>query len=544
MKMTKHSILAAAAILASAHVGHTQSTFTKITTGPIVNDGVNSVGAAWVDVNGDGKLDLYVANPDGVNRLYVNDGHGTFTRITNTALAIINAGSYSVSWADVDNDGRPDLHIGHRSGTSQSLLFRQQADGTFVRSTLEPLGALTGAWADYNRDGFIDLVLQNTSANILWLNNGKGDLTGVRGIQIDTDAELLWADIDGDGDMDLLAVKNQFCSGITSHLYRNDGGGVFTSISGGQLVSLCTEVLGAAFGDYDNDGFLDLYLPRGRTGQSLPSFLFHNNHDGTFTQVQQSPFTNDFGLAMSASWADYDNDGWLDLFVSENDGIHYNRLYHNNGDGTFTRVQSGPFASDLGICAGSSWGDYDRDGFLDLFVSSAGNDYLYHNDGNSNAWVTIKCVGTRSNRSAIGAKVRVKATLNGNTFWQTREINTGDGWAGNPLEAHFGLGNATNVETLRIEWPSGTVQELQNVPAKQYVTVTEPSRLLVGATNGVPQLTLQGGRNLEYDIQTSTNLIAWSLLSTLTIANLNGTANITDTNVPSSDRRYYRAVLR
>ena len=170
--------------------------------------------------------------------------------------------------------------------------------------------------------------------------------------------------------------------------------------------------------------------------------------------------------------------------------------------------------------------------------------YLYHNNGNSNAWLTIKCVGTRSNRSAIGAKVRVKATIGGTTFWQLREINTGDGWAGVPLETHFGLGNATNVETLRIEWPSGTVQEFQNVGAKQFFTITEPSRLLVSMTNGVPQLSLQGGRGFQYDIETSTNLMTWSHLETIAITNLNGAAQITDTNVPASDRRFYRAVLR
>ena len=260
--------------------------------------------------------------------------------------------------------------------------------------------------------------------------------------------------------------------------------------------------------------------------------------------MEQSPFTDDLGFALGCSWADYDNDGCLDLFVSENNGT-VNRLYHNNGDGTFARVLSGPIASDIGNCAGNSWGDYDRDGFLDLFVSVSGSpDYLYHNDGNANAWITIKCVGTRSNRSAIGAKVRVKATIGGKTFWQLREINTGDGWAGVPLEAHFGLGNATNVDTLRIEWPSGTVQEYQNVAAKQYLIVTEPGRLVAASSNGIRQFSLQGGRNLQYDIQTSTNLTAWSLLGTLTITNLNGTALITDTNVPASDRCFYRAILR
>jgi hypothetical protein len=284
----------------------------------------------------------------------------------------------------------------------------------------------------------------------------------------------------------------------------------------------------------------------------LPSFLFHNNGDGTFAQIEQSPFTTDLGFAISCSWADYDNDGWLDLFVADRSGTGSNRLYRNQGDGSFERVLSGSIASDLGQCAGSSWGDYDRDGFLDLFVAaslgagspSQPNDYLYHNDGNASGWITIKCIGTRSNRSAIGAKVRVKATINGQTFWQLREINTGDGWSGNPLEAHFGLGNAANVETLRIEWPSGTVQQFQNLAAKQYLTGTEPARLTASISNGAPRITLHGGRNLQYDIEVSADLKTWSALNTLTITNLDGTAAITDTNAPSSGRRFYRAVLR
>jgi len=300
--------------------------------------------------------------------------------------------------------------------------------------------------------------------------------------------------------------------------------------------------LGVKWVNFDGDNDLDRFVCN-QTGQNL---FYRNDGNGVFVKI-----TGLFNTApgfFGVSWVDFDNDGWLDLFVSVPDGTK-NRLHHNNGDGTFRRVLTGPIADDLGVSSGSGWSDYDGDGFLDLFVATSAsdpqpNDYLYHNDGNSNAWITVKCVGTRSNRSAVGAKVRVKATIDGKTFWQLREINTGSIWDDNPLEAHFGLGNATNVETLRIEWPSGTMQEFPNVAAKQYLTVTESSRLLINLTNGLPQLTLHGGRNLQYDIQASTNSTDWSLLTTLTITNLNGIALITDTNAPISERRLYRAVLR
>jgi hypothetical protein len=133
-------------------------------------------------------------------------------------------------------------------------------------------------------------------------------------------------------------------------------------------------------------------------------------------------------------------------------------------------------------CYSPTWVDVDNDGFLDLFVTrnSGGpiSNLLYHNGGNSNAWLKVKLVGTVSNRSAVGAKVHVRATVGGKTLWQLRQIDAGGGWNVVPLVAHFGLGDATNVDTLRIEWPSGTVQEFANITPRQTLTITEPPRLL------------------------------------------------------------------
>ena len=165
------------------------------------------------------------------------------------------------------------------------------------------------------------------------------------------------------------------------------------------------------------------------------------------------------------------------MFVANRLGQN-NFLYHNNGDGTFTKVLGSIAVNDGGDSWASAWGDYDNDGFLDLFVGNfnAAN-FLYHNNGNTNHWLKLRLIGTRSNRAAIGAKVRVRSTINGQTFWQMREIS-GDGSGGqNSLHVQFGLGNATNADLVRIEWPSGTVQELTNVTSKQFLTVTEPAGL-------------------------------------------------------------------
>ena len=546
MKATKWFVLNM--VLAAMTASHAQPNFTKITTGPIVSDAAHSLASCWVDFDGDGDLDLFVTNPDGSNLLYRNDGQGVFTKITTGPIVSAGPGSYAASWVDMNNDGLLDLYIAKEGGPS--LLFVQQPGGSFIQKSYPMATSSGAAWGDYDGDGFVDLLSADNAAGMLWHNNGQGGLTVVTNKPINVPAAgvVTWADYNNDGRLDVLITAGVFAGGTTNVLYRNEGQGVFTPITNSAFSELHIPFTGAIWGDYDNDGFLDVFLPRFVSGQAVASLLLHNNGDGTFSQVTQGPVTTDTGAALSGSWADYDNDGWLDLFIPD-DGGGKNRLYHNNGDGTFTRVLSGPIVSEGGTSANGSWGDYDRDGFLDLFVPTGvgsgpqPNDYLYHNNGNSNAWLEVKCVGTRSNRSAIGAKVRVKATVGGRTFWQLREINTGNGWNQSALEAHFGLGNATNVETLRIEWPSGTVQEFPNVAARQYLTVTEPSRLVDPTMAQPQQLTLEGGLNMRYDIQTSTNLADWSLLATLTITNLNGTALIMDTNAPGSGH-FYHAVLR
>ncbi len=169
---------------------------------------------------------------------------------------------------------------------------------------------------------------------------------------------------------------------------------------------------------------------------------------------------------------------------------------------------------------------------------------LYHNNGNSNAWLKVQLVGTVANRSAIGAKVRVHATIGGKSFWQLREITTGGGRWAQPLVAHFGLGNATNADIMRIEWPSGTVQEFHNVAAKQILTITEPPRLIAAMTNGVPQFSLHGGRGLQYNIQKSADLTNWSAIGSVVVTNMSGLGQIVDTNKSSTAHSFYRAVSR
>jgi hypothetical protein len=257
------------------------------------------------------------------------------------------------------------------------------------------------------------------------------------------------------------------------------------------------------------------------------------------------------GLATGCAWGDYDNDGFLDLFVCWQEEKN-NHLYHNNGDGTFTRVLTGSIVNDGGRSPGCAWADYDNDGFLDLFVSNGAfvgntgeNNFLYHNDGNGNRWLKLKLVGGPSNRAAIGAKVRVNAAIRGASRWQMREISGGSGFASqDSLIAHFGLADATNVDTVRIEWPSGTVQELHNLNPNQSLTIREPPRLSSPhMASGTFQLTLAGARGVGYGIQVSSNLLNWAHWMTVTITNANGRAIITDDSAVGAPQRFYRATV-
>jgi hypothetical protein len=197
---------------------------------------------------------------------------------------------------------------------------------------------------------------------------------------------------------------------------------------------------------------------------------------------------------------------------------------------------------------GGAWFDYDNDGFLDLYVLN-GNDagtanvanYFYHNNGNSNAWLKVRLVGTVSNRDAIGAKVRALATYAGAPRWQRRDITGGDWGNGNQLYADFGLGDATNVTALRIEWPSGTVEEFSNIVPRQYLTIVEPSLRGALAKDGKFHLSLTMSTNRVYQIQASSDLVTWTTLTNSTGSASYKPIEFVDPEAPSTHTaRFYR----
>ena len=541
-----------------------QPNFVRITNSVLTAELVTGSGAAWADYDGDGLLDLAQANFDGPNLLFHNNGDGTFMKVTTNGVAIAGPESYGVSWGDFDNDGRPDLFFGNGYVSGRpNLLFHNQtltSEG-FVRVMEGPgatnltLSSVGCSWADYDRDGFLDLFVANSGKpSELWHNKGDGSfervLAGAIVTNIADSIAAAWADYDNDGWPDLF-VANGLGAGSNqkNFLYHNNRDGTFTQIKTGAIVNDLDQFIGAAWGDYDNDGFLDLFTTGGGLGHH--NYLYHNNGDGTFTSITTGPIVNDRGTFIAAAWADYDNDGWLDLFVGNRTLGQGNFLYHNNGGGTFTKVITGPIVEDRDLNGACAWGDYDNDGFSDLFVSgqdyrapNSGQSRLYHNEGTTNNWLKIIPHATRSNASAVGAKVRVTAIINGKTVTQLREINTGDGLAGNSQEALFGLGDTNAAASVSIEWPAGTVQVMTNVPAQQFLTVIEPAALkaLAILPNGSFQFSLTGGIGLHYFLETSSDLGNWTFWTGVTCTNR--TMTLTDTNVSTSSKRFYRAVKR
>ena len=550
-----------------------QTNFTKITTGDIVNDGGASVSVAWGDYDNDGYVDLFVSNDSlgggARNFLYHNNRNGTFTRINSGPITTDVGDFRGAAWVDYDNDGKLDLSV--VSEATKNFLYRNNGDGTFMRETNiissdTIRNSIGGSWADYDRDGFVDFFVANADLgnNLLYHNNGDNTFTKITSGPIVNDVghslSCAWADYDNDGFPELF-VSNFL--GPTNSLYDlisyDRFPGEFQRVTNaGSIVTSPANSIGCAWGDYDNDGFLDLFVANDGilNNEGSPCFLFRNNGDRTFSKITGIGLEEGPTRSPSCAWGDYDNDGYLDLLVLNNN--NHNFLYHNEGDGTFTRVTTGAVVNDGGPgynSSGCSWVDYDNDGFLDLFIANGAgpsgpgphqvNNFLYHNEGNSNAWIKIKCIGAVSNRSAIGAKVRVTTRIRGKMVRQLREVTMGDGFqSGSPLETHFGLGDATNIDLVRVEWPSGIVQDFQNLSVKQFLILTEPSRLAVSVTNGAPQLSLQGGRAMRYDLQSSTDLQTWLVLGNITITNLNGTVLFADTNATSLSRRFYRAELR
>ena len=512
----------------------------------ILEEGIEGAGVAFWDYDQDGDVDVYINNSDSLtdplkihNRLWENDGTGKFQDVSDER-GVANIGSLGrgLSWGDYDNDGDTDLLVGNMPDNDRgddmipTTLYKNLHTETgelkfedvtvaagLIRSD-HPRDAIVGgftdtsggvAWADYDNDGDLDFLYRNTSDDVdqsLFRNNGDGTFTEVTdeaGVKIldysleaDSQGSTGWFDFDQDGHIDLLSPNE----GHNNVLFRNNGDGTFSDVTRNRQppsgIPFFNEgdANGVCLGDIDNDGDIDAYIPNADQANRLIRNNLKETGEATFTDITMASGTGDMRGARGCTMADYDNDGFLDIYVSNtgpsnvlfNDVAdenfppfvqfyvsrtpEHNVLYRNNGDGTFTDVTESAGADAYGTGMGVASGDVNGDGFSDIIATSRpkGRNWLFLNKGNDNNWIKVKLVGTKSNKSAFNARVIVTS----GDLEVTKEIYSSTGYNSVDDPALiFGLGKRDSVDSIEVIWPSGIVQRLDNVSPGQTVTITE-----------------------------------------------------------------------
>ena len=437
-------------------------------------------GVMWVDYDADGDEDVFVVN-DGPNFLYRNDGEGVFRKMTSGEIVVDDEPSRSASWADYNNDGLPDCYV--TNWNAQNSLYKNLGGGAFKKITsgniVEDIGGFRScSWVDVNNDGHLDLYIANVSGkNILYINDGTNHFTKTNvdaiGGSGDETYGIGWCDFDADGDLDLYLAN-----GGMDKLYEQKANGSFTLVDAARMPTNDGVAVGCSWGDYDNDGWMDLFV----ANADKENVLYRNKGAGSFSMSFLPGITTDDGVSKGSAWGDYDNDGDLDLFVSNNGSYFF---YTNDGRGGFEKESMEEFVYYGGNSLAVAWGDEDNDGDLDLLLASFDLQTLqYENILETQNWVKVKCRGLmttadmdvvgKSNRSAVGARIRLRAVINGVVTWQTRQVSVQTGHAGqNSIVQHFGVGDAAKIDSLVIYWPSGKVQRLADLSVNQRITVLE-----------------------------------------------------------------------
>jgi hypothetical protein len=515
--------------------------------------GYTALGAAAVvaDFDGDGYDDVFTTDSsvNGKNRLYRNNRDLTFTDVAEAAGVANgndpNNATADALWFDYNNDGRPDLFV-VRFGHSQ--LFENLGHSKFKDVTKQAgldryLNAITAIAFDYDRDGYVDLFVggyfqpvnlfnpstprffpesfetaQNGGGVILFRNNRNGaftDVTEKAGLkQSGWTLDLGHADADNDGWDDLYVA----CDFGTDRFFHNKGDGTFADLTEKAIGIDTKKGMNVDWGDFDNDGLLDIYVTNITDDYMREgNFLWKNNGNLTFSDVSRETNTYDTGWGWGAKFFDYDNDGWLDLYVMNGwvsagkesyvpdiftmitqpnvdfadarnwpamgqkslSGYQKKRLFHNQR-GQLFKDEAPRHGMDSTLDGrGIGLADFDNDGRIDLFVANAsGEPKLYHNlSPRTNHWVQFQLQGTRSNRAAVGAQVRLAA--DGKTYLSF--VNGGNGFAGqSTLRVHFGLGSVDKIERAEIRWPTGDKEVFSSLAIDKLHKITEGSSKKAG----------------------------------------------------------------
>ena len=466
-------------------------------------------GSAWGDYDGDGDADLFTVGTMEPHHLYRNDGDGVFVDVTDAAGLADRPSGWASLFFDFDRDGDLDLLVTRDGwlGDAPNSLYRNNGAGTFtdVADAAGVAGhtdSFTATLGDVDNDGWLDIYVANGisqpqgASNALYRNRGDGTFVDIApkagvahpGRSIGT----AFGDYDNDGWLDLFVVNMDG----PNALYRNNGDGTFADVTRQAGIAAPQDGFVSFFFDYDNDGWLDLFatgwtrdmsevLLSAVTGQPASErtrlALYHNNGDGTFTDVtSRAGLARTYG-AMAAQFGDMDNDGNLDIYLGTGapplDTREPNKLFWNSGNGTFLDVTESARVGNLGKGHGATFTDYDRDGDLDLYVPVGGTEpsdrqanSFYRNDGTPHQWVALRLIGTTSNPDAIGSRVRV--TTDRGVLHRGVSGGTGFGSMNDPLMV-VGLGAATRIDELHIRWPSGVRQQFRDLAVGQVFEITE-----------------------------------------------------------------------
>lgn len=499
-------------------------------------------GAAFFDYDNDGLLDIFLVNgttldgfprePAPTNHLYHNRGNGTFVDVTEKAGLVRSGWGQGVCVGDYNNDGFEDLFLSYYG---HNALYKNNGDATFSDVT-EPAGLRTGeerwgagcAFLDYDNDGSLDLFVANYvdfdvktaplpgslpghcnwkgitvfcgprglkgGQNLLYRNNRNGTFTdvsspagilAVEGTRYGLGVAV--SDFDNDGWMDIYVA----CDSTANILYHNNGDGTFTDIALDAGVAYNEDGreqagMGVGIGDYDRNDFFDIVVTNFADDTST---LYANQGGNSFSDrtVSARLALNTRFLGWGTGFVDFDHDGWQDIFIA-NGHVYpevdahaletpYRQrmlLYRNLGQFAFEDVSAiaGPGLVMERSARGVAFGDYDNDGDVDILVNNM-NDVpalLRNQGGNARHWLLLRLIGARSNRSAIGARIRI---IYGDEA-QSAEVRSGGSWASqSDLRVHFGLGSSSKVDRLVIRWPSGQIDTIEDVAADQILTVRE-----------------------------------------------------------------------
>ena len=486
-------------------------------------DTLNLCGGVIVDdFDGDSFLDIVTStyDPRGPLAYYRNQGDGQFTDRSAASRLNDQLGGLNCVGADYDNDGDVDVLVLRGAwlqddGCLRNSLLQNNGDGTFTDVTrrvglAEPARPTQAAvWGDFDGDGNLDLYVGNEARDWtpdedgdypsqLFRNNADGTFTDIAhssGVTNDRYAKGVTAgDFDNDGDLDLYvsnATKNR--------LYQNNGDGTFVDVAETlQVTGPPGRSFATWFFDYNNDGWLDLFVTAfhchvshiaadylGQSQEGLLPCLYRNDGQGGFTDVVAEVGLDHPYLPMGANFGDLDNDGYLDIYLATGDpeyeSLMPNIMLRNDGGNRFQDVtESGGFGH-LQKGHGVAFADLDNDGDQDIYNQLGGfypgdrfQNVLFQNPGHGNHFVMVKLVGTSTNRSGYGARIRVTVSNSDGLVTFHRGVGSVSSFGGSPLRQEIGIGDASKIEHIEIEWPtSGTMQTMQDVPLDSMIQVTE-----------------------------------------------------------------------